>query len=111
MESVGRKFSGEFSLICKHFGSCGSCFYFDKSYQNQLKEKLLEVQRLLKPFYKGEFEVFQSQESSFRARAEFRVYRDWGNLSYAMFDMEKKLLPIDECPKVLIQLAVSLLNF
>jgi len=101
MEPIGRKFSGEFSLICKHFGSCGSCFYFDKSYQSQLEDKLSKVQILLKPFYKGKIEVFQSQESSFRARAEFRIYKKEKKLSYAMFDIEKKLLPIEECPKVI----------
>lgn len=88
-------------MICEYLGRCGSCFYFDKDYQEQLDIKVAEVKEQLKPFYSGDFKIYQSSESNFRARAEFRVYRQEGAIFYAMNDMDKKLLPIQNCPKVL----------
>jgi tRNA (uracil-5-)-methyltransferase len=101
VEFTYRKFSGEFSLTCEYLGKCGSCFYFDKDYQAQLEIKKAQTIALLRPFYENEYEVFESDDSHFRARAEFRIYKDEGKLYYAMHDFDKKLLPIHNCPKVL----------
>jgi len=101
VEFAYRKFSGEFSLTCEYLGKCGSCFYFDKDYHAQLEIKKADTIALLQPFYENEFEVFESEDSHFRARAEFRIYKDAGKLYYAMHDFDKKLLPVHSCPKVL----------
>ncbi|MGM0622744.1 MAG: tRNA (uridine(54)-C5)-methyltransferase TrmA [Campylobacterota bacterium] len=88
-------------MICEYFGKCASCFYYDRDYRSQLKIKVDAVREALTPFYSGEYSVFESPDAHFRARAEFRVFRNWGTLSYAMHDFDKRLLPIQKCPKVL----------
>jgi tRNA (uracil-5-)-methyltransferase len=61
------------NLICKHFGTCGSCGLYDTSYEEQLKSKEQRVSDLLKPFFTKKLEVFDSPTSHYRARSEFRI--------------------------------------
>ena len=89
-------------LICKHFGTCGSCGLYDMSYSEQLKQKRESVSALLSPFVDDEIEVFTSMDSHYRARSEFRIWHDGDICHYAMGNIEKKgAINIDECPKVI----------
>ena len=89
-------------LECKHFGSCGSCGLYEQSYAQQLQFKKERVSELLSPFYDGELEVFDSPDSHYRARAEFRIWHEGERCDYAMGNMERKgAVTIEECPKVI----------
>ncbi len=89
-------------MQCKHFGECGSCGLYDSSYQEQLSDKKSMVSELLYPFYQGDFTVFPSPESHYRARSEFRIWHDDDICSYAMGNIAKKgAICIKECPKVI----------
>ncbi|RLA59171.1 MAG: tRNA (uridine(54)-C5)-methyltransferase TrmA, partial [Epsilonproteobacteria bacterium] len=71
-------------MTCKHFGICGSCGLHALPYAQQLKEKEQRVSRLLAPFYGERLEVFDSDTSHYRARAEFRIWHDGERCDYAM---------------------------
>jgi len=89
-------------MICKHFGSCGSCGLFELSYEAQLKQKKERVGELLAPFFSGTLEVFDSPDLHYRARAEFRIWHDGERCDYAMGNIEKNgAVTIEECPKVI----------
>jgi len=89
-------------LTCKHFGACGSCGLYDTSYDIQLSDKEKRVSLLLSPFYKDKLEVFNSQTSHYRARAEFRIWHDGDRCDYAMGNITKDgAINIKECPKVI----------
>ncbi len=89
-------------LICKHFGSCGSCGLHGMRYDEQLAEKEKRVSQLLAPFYKNALEVFDSPDSHYRARAEFRIWHEGDRCDYAMGNMTKDgAVTIEECPKVI----------
>jgi len=94
-------------LICKHFGSCGSCGLYALSYEEQLKQKKKRVFELLSPFYSKKIEVFDSPSDHYRARSEFRIWHDGDRCDYAMGKMpvdgvrEKGAINIEECPKVI----------
>ncbi|AKF24455.1 tRNA (uracil-5-)-methyltransferase [Sulfurovum lithotrophicum] len=90
-------------MVCKHFGSCGSCSLYALDYAGQLALKKNRVSELLSPFYEGELEVFDSPDSHYRARAEFRIWHEGDRCDYAMGNIEKKgAVTIEECPKVII---------
>ena len=94
-------------MNCKHFGSCGSCGLFDSSYEEQLKQKEQRVSELLAPFYSKKPEVFDSPDSHYRARSEFRIWHEGDVCDYAMGKMQiegtekKGAINITECPKVI----------
>jgi len=89
-------------MECKHFGICGSCKIYDKSYEEQLSIKASRVKELLLPYYQGEFDIFKSPTSNYRARAEFRIWHNEDReCQYAMNSFDKRVFEIDECPKVL----------
>ncbi len=88
-------------MQCPSFGVCGSCTLFDMSYDEQLRQKSQRVKELLKPFYEGEFDIFSSPDSGYRARAEFRIWHDESGCSYAMSSFDKKAVKISHCPKVI----------
>ncbi len=91
------------SLTCKHFGSCGSCSLYRLDYQEQSAQKKERVAGLLSPFYNGEMEVFDSPDSHYRARSEFRIWHEGDRCDYAMGNIEKKgAVTIEECPKVIV---------
>jgi len=90
-------------VICKHFGSCGSCGLHETGYSDQLIMKEKRVQQLLFPFYKEPLEIFDSSESHYRARAEFRIWHDGEKCDYAMGNITKDgAINIKECPKVIL---------
>ena len=89
-------------MTCKHFGSCGSCSLYALDYEAQLTQKREKVSGLLAPFYQGELEVFDSPDSHYRARAEFRIWHEGDRCDYAMGNMDRNgAVTIEECPKVI----------
>ena len=89
-------------MKCRHFGSCGSCTLYDLSYARQLERKAERVRELLRPYYEGDFDRFDSPVSHYRARAEFRIWHEGDACSYAMGNLSKDgTVAIDECPKVI----------
>jgi len=90
-------------VTCKHFGSCGSCGLYALDYTAQLEQKKQKVSTLLAPFYQGKLEVFDSPDSHYRARAEFRIWHEGERCDYAMGNMDRNgAVTIEECPKVIV---------
>jgi len=89
-------------MTCKHFGSCGSCGLYALGYEEQLQRKKERVSALLEPFYTEAIEVFDSPDSHYRARSEFRIWHEGDRCDYAMGNIQKKgAITIEECPKVI----------
>jgi len=94
-------------MKCIHFGSCGSCEIYDKSYEEQLEDKRVRVTNILSPFYERELEVFDSPTSHYRARVEFRIWHEGDECFYSMGklangDLKRNgAINISECPKVI----------
>lgn len=54
-------------------------------YQTQLNEKIQRLTQLLSPFNAPNLQIFPSHETAYRMRAEFRIWHEGDNISYAMF--------------------------
>lgn len=68
-------------------------------YANLLAKKTEKLTALLQPFSAPKIEVFSSEPSHFRMRAEFRVWHDNGDLYHIMFDQAtKQRYRVDEFP-------------
>lgn len=68
-------------------------------YANLLAKKTEKLTALLQPFSTPKLEVFSSEPSHFRMRAEFRVWHDNGDLYHIMFDQAtKQRYRVDEFP-------------
>lgn len=93
-------------MQCKHFGTCGSCTFFELDYEAQLSHKHQRLIECFAPLYDKEIELFGSASEHYRMRSEFRVIRRSETLHYAMHSTEKKLFPIRECPKVATSIAL-----
>lgn len=65
-----------------------------EQYQTQLQEKRYRLTKLLAPFNAPELKVFDSPNKQYRMRAEFRLWREQGQLYYAMFEQGEKHTPI-----------------
>ena len=90
-------------MICKHFGSCGSCSLYAIDYTAQLQRKHKKVKALLAPFYEGDFDIFSSPDTRYRARAEFRIWHEGDRCDYAMGNADRNgAITIEECPKVIV---------
>ena len=90
-------------MKCRHFGTCGSCTLYDLDYPEQLERKKRRVAGLLAPFWQGDFDLYDSPVSHYRARAEFRIWHKGDQCSYAMGNLEKNgNVTIGECPKVIV---------
>jgi tRNA (uracil-5-)-methyltransferase len=77
-------------MTCEYFGKCGSCTLYDTSYIDGLNSKIEIIKNNFSNLYSGEFEVFKSDTSNFRARAEFRIWHIGDDISYSMNTLEKK---------------------
>ena len=89
-------------MDCKYFGECGSCTIFDIDYKSELSDKKQKVLSLLSPFGVKNLEIFNADESYYRARAEFRIWHDDSGAHYAMGRLDRKgAINIDACPKVI----------
>ncbi len=85
-------------MKCEAFGRCGSCSLYEFSYKEQLDKKLSFIQNQFCNFYRGDIELFTSLKSAYRNRAEFRVWHDGKELTYAMSGFDKKeIVFINEC--------------
>ena len=93
-------------MECKHFGVCGSCKQHELSYEEQVQKKQEYIKELFKPLHVKSFETFTSPSSHYRNRAEFRIWHDGDNISYAMNGLVKKeVVLIESCPKVVKKIA------
>jgi len=89
-------------LQCKHFGACGSCSLYNDSYEKQLVQKQEHVEKCLAPYGPQVVKCFDSPQSHYRARAEFRIWHMGDLCSYAMGNLDKNgTVTISECPKVI----------
>jgi tRNA (uracil-5-)-methyltransferase len=90
-------------MECKYFQPtldherCGSCNLGGMSYDEQLEYKISKEQSRFENFYTKPLEVIKSADGAFRNRAEFRIFHKMGKISYAMNDINRKLLSIDGC--------------
>lgn len=60
------------------------------TYQQQLDEKIQRLNSLLSPFNPPKLDVFHSPEQHYRMRAEFRIWHEGKQISYAMFQAGTK---------------------
>ena len=89
-------------MNCKYFGKCGSCVLYDKSYEEQLNFKVQREKDRFSNFTNIDFDIIRSEETSFRNRAEFRIWWEKDEngkavYTYAMNDFEKNILQIESC--------------
>lgn len=61
------------------------------NYTAQLEEKCQKLKQLFKAYPIPRIEVFASEASHYRMRAEFRVWHEGDDLYYYMFDKEKNI--------------------
>ena len=87
-------------MVCEHFGACGACVVYKDGYEAQLKRKIAQNKELFADLYQGEIEVFPSKEEHYRARAEFRIWHEGDDISYAMTSQKKDIVTIGACPQV-----------
>ncbi|MDB4837119.1 tRNA (uridine(54)-C5)-methyltransferase TrmA [Marinomonas sp.] len=65
-----------------------------EKYAQQLQDKQTELSQLMATLSLPEMEVFASEPSYYRMRAEFRIWHEGDDLYYAMFDSETPRVPI-----------------
>ncbi len=84
-----------------------------EQYSTLLAEKQQKLTALLAPFDAPTLEVFASETSHFRMRAEFRIWHEQGDFYHIMFDQEsKQRYRIDQFPiasKLINQMMQALL--
>ncbi|MEH8022245.1 tRNA (uridine(54)-C5)-methyltransferase TrmA [Rheinheimera metallidurans] len=72
---------------------------FPEQYLTQLTDKVTRVQQLLADFNAPNAEVFASEPTHYRLRAEFRIWHDGDDIYHAMFDAEsREKVRIDHFP-------------
>ncbi len=85
-------------MKCKSFGKCGSCTLYDISYQKQIDKKSSYIKNEFCQFYDKEIDFYESSSTHFRNRAEFRIWHDKEQISYAMNGFNKKdIVKINSC--------------
>ena len=93
-------------MDCKYFGKCGSCTLYKLDYKEQIKKKKEYLKELFLSLHVEDFEVYKSPDTNYRNRAEFRIWHDGDEISYAMNGIDKKeIVKVDECPKVVTKIA------
>jgi tRNA (uracil-5-)-methyltransferase len=98
-------------MNCEYFSKCGSCTLYEYTYEEQLLHKIQIEKERFKEFNIKEFTVIKSQESHFRNRAEFRIWKTFDEndnilLSYAMNDFKRNILEIKHCSMVSSNIAI-----
>lgn len=66
----------------------------EAQYQQQLAAKKKRLTGMLQPFGAPELEVYESERSRYRLRAEFRIWHEGDDFFYAMFEPGDKRAPI-----------------
>ncbi|MEA2017216.1 MAG: tRNA (uridine(54)-C5)-methyltransferase TrmA [Campylobacterota bacterium] len=91
-------------MKCDYFGICGSCTLGGKSYEEQLNIKVSKQIDRFKNLYNKDIAIIKSGDGAFRDRAEFRIWKIFDTdisenykLHYAMNDIDKKILTIQNC--------------
>lgn len=71
-------------------------------YEAQLARKQSRMQTLFERFNPPAMELYRSEPTNYRMRAEFRVWHDGDDLDYVMFEPgnKTKTIKISECPMV-----------
>jgi tRNA (uracil-5-)-methyltransferase len=92
-------------MKCEYVGICGSCTLGNMSYDEQLNFKLQRERERFNDIWKGDIDIIKSIDGGFRNRAEFRVFHKDGKLYYAMNDINKKLLMINNCSIVSVPIS------
>lgn len=92
-------------MHCQHFQTCGGCVV-SQPYETQIQNKLTQTTQEFHAILERDnisIEPFTSNQEGFRARAEFRFYRDnKNNLFYAMSEAgSNHHTPIINCPILL----------
>lgn len=64
--------------------------YYPEQYQSLLEKKVANIQARFESITECQPQVFPSQPSHYRMRAEFRVWHDGDDLYYIMFDPQTK---------------------
>ena len=90
-------------MECKHFGTCGSCRLYEGGYEAQHTKKTDEIVALFEELHNEKITPFFSEDSHYRARAEFKIWHIEEDIFYAMNPQERggKMVLIDECPMVI----------
>ncbi len=89
---------------CEHFNACASCV-LASSYEAQIAQKLSRIKTDFSTVYSGEIEVFKSEKSGFRNRAEFRIYHSENGADYAMSSIDGGVAVIKNCGIVDMKIA------
>ena len=74
------------TALCSSFGSCASCV-LALDYKSQKQLKIARTKELFSGIscgFAGECCFFETNESGFRSRAEFRLWHDESGVHYAM---------------------------
>lgn len=88
-------------MNCKYFAKCGGCANYKDTYQTQLDLKVQKNKTYFIDLYNQQIDVFSSLDIHYRARAEFKIWHDNGDIEYAMHFLDNKgYLVIDKCPQV-----------
>jgi tRNA (uracil-5-)-methyltransferase len=88
-------------MDCKYFGKCGSCTNYSRGYLGELEEKVERERRRFTDIYKREIDVFPSIHQHYRARAEFKIWHEDGEIFYGMRGLDgKSVVKVDSCPMV-----------
>lgn len=88
-------------MKCKYFGECGACKVYANGYIAQLANKVDINKERFNQFYSGEISVFESMESHYRARSEFKIWHVEDDIFYGMNALTHKgIVLVDECPQV-----------
>ncbi|MFV0481390.1 MAG: tRNA (uridine(54)-C5)-methyltransferase TrmA [Campylobacteraceae bacterium] len=102
-------------MTCEYFGICGSCTLFDLTYDEQKELKLEHTKSLFFDLNVQDILWFKSPTTHYRTRAEFSIWHDKDNMSYAMNRLDKDgVVKIKNCAKVsqkIYDLMPKLLNF
>lgn len=89
------------TALCSSFGSCASCV-LALDYKSQKELKITRTKELFSGIWQacgfaGECCFFETNESGFRSRAEFRLWHDESGVHYAMSGADKKPVIIEAC--------------
>lgn len=89
-------------MQCDYFNICGGCSLGGLTYEEQLNHKTQRETQRFADLYRDNFDLICSEDGGFRNRAEFRIWKIYGEgrdftLHYAMNDKDKNILPITRC--------------
>ena len=88
-------------MDCKYFGECGACRIYEDGYDAQLDYKKELNRDRFSSFYSGDITVYESPDSHYRSRSEFKIWHIGDEIHYGMNHIDKKgVVLVEECPQV-----------